>query len=58
MWVFDGEEWLQEGKSTNVESPREKKQPEVPYELFLPELAVYEVPFKREEERYLPTPRI
>ena len=40
MWIFDGEEWTQEGGS------EEKRKPEtvtVPYDMFLPELQVIEV---------------
>jgi hypothetical protein len=45
MWIFDGEEWTQEGVS------EEKRKPEsvtVPFDMFLPELQVVEI---------VPTPR-
>lgn len=58
MWVFDGEQWHEEGKSSNVETPNSGTRPEVPYEMFLPELEVREVPLRREEERWIPIPRI
>ena len=46
MWTYDGEEWFEEGGS------EEKRKPEtaaIPYDMFLPELQVIEIPQARNE---------
>lgn len=40
MWVFDGEEWEQDGVSEDKRKPESMT---VPYDLFLPELQVVEI---------------
>ncbi len=41
MWVFDGEEWIEEGRSETASRPDEKKIEQ--YDMFYPELQVVEV---------------
>lgn len=59
MWVFDGEQWIDEGAAAN-ESTVKIPATELPYEMFLPELQIQPVTRTREEERLplVPLPRI
>lgn len=51
MWVFDGEEWIEEGASSAVrkETPDPRE-----YEEFRPELQVVEIPLRREPVPLVP----
>ena len=41
MWVFDGEQWIEEGGSEKQATRTETQQ--MPYDMFLPELQIAEV---------------
>jgi hypothetical protein len=59
MWVFDGEQWIDEG-AAGADSAVKIPVSELPYEMFLPELQIQPVTRTREEERLplVPQPRI
>lgn len=53
MWVFDGEEWTEEGKSTEAAPRLDDATPQ--FDMFLPELQVIEiVPVPQKD--YVPFP--
>ena len=40
MWVFDGEQWTEEGGSSEQQAPKQNHQQQ--FDMFLPELQVVE----------------
>lgn len=56
MWVFDGEQWLNDDASASVNKQPEKKYPRLHEEEFVPELQIIEVPRPREREPIPPFP--
>lgn len=53
MWVFDGEEWTQEGVSREPAKP-EASMPRL--DEFQPELQIIEIVPVRQPDRYIPVP--
>lgn len=53
MWVFDGEEWVEEGASSTSDRKPTTVEKSWPAEQFYPELQIVEVPLVRER---LPEP--
>lgn len=52
MWVFDGEQWIEEDK---VPESTARKEERLPYDIMLPELQVVEItPVTPSERRYVP----
>lgn len=45
MWVFDGEEWIEEGGSP---APKQQAPDPREYEEFMPELQIVPIPLRRE----------
>ena len=54
MWVFDGEEWTEEGGGE--QSSRTEQKPQQRYEQFQPELQVVEVVIHVPNTNYVPLP--
>ena len=42
MWIYDGEQWIEEGGSENANNKRDRTAP-LPEEMYVPELQVVEV---------------
>jgi hypothetical protein len=54
MWVFDGEEWTEEGGAEKSSTSEQKQQ--MRYEQFQPELQVVEVVIQVPKTNYVPHP--
>ncbi|MGH9456481.1 MAG: hypothetical protein ACRD2J_02460 [Thermoanaerobaculia bacterium] len=46
MWVFDGEQWIQEG----APEARKPELPEIDLERLVPELQIVEIPVPRKQD--------
>jgi hypothetical protein len=53
MWVFDGEEWIEEGKSETAPKPEDKRREQ--FDMFYPELQVVEI-VPLPQTNYVPVP--
>ena len=53
MWVFDGEEWVEEGTSSKKDDRKLEYDPRN-FEEFQPELQIIEVPLTRHEPKIVP----
>lgn len=42
MWIYDGEQWIEEGASESERKPEQT--PDQQHEMFYPELQVIEIP--------------
>lgn len=51
MWIYDGEEWTNEGASDSAIKPEQRPHPE---EMFYPELQVVEVVIPVPRMNYVP----
>ena len=57
MWIYDGDEWINEGASETETKPENARQPE---EMYYPELQVVEeiVPLPTPRTKYVPFPMV
>jgi hypothetical protein len=55
MWIYDGDQWIEEGGSTKENKPESTPQE---YEMFYPELQVVEVTIPAPKTNYVPYPSV